>query len=358
VYSRVLLMVFVGFTFAQAVLLRYIRKWTFFQLKKTGKLKQNLLIVGTGRIGQQLYRKINDTKAHGYHFVGFIDDRKRNEQVIGTIDDLERVVHEQEVDIVYITIPSEKNKIDQILKRVYKYHLDIRIIPEMYDRMSTVYEYRQDYDYPCLQVVKTPLRGLNLVVKRGMDILLSLIAILALIPLFLLIVVGIKVTSPGSILFKQKRLGKNGMPFMMYKFRSMVADAETRKTELMDSNELTGFAFKIKGDPRVTKLGAFLRKYSLDELPQLFNVFRGDMSLIGPRPPLPDEVQQYSDHHWRRMDVRPGMTGLWQVSGRSDLTFEEWINLDIQYIERWSLALEFKILLKTIPVVLKGSGAY
>lgn len=358
IYSRVMMLMFVGITFVQASLFRYLRKWTFFQLKKTGRLKKNLLIVGRGRIGRQLYRKITDTKAHNYQFVGFVDDSRGNEHVIGTIDELERVVHELEVDIVYITIPSEKSKIDQILRRIYKYHLDIRIIPEMYDRLSSVYEYRQDYDYPCLQVVKTPLRGLNLIMKRCMDVLLTVIAVIVLLPVFMIIAIGIKLSSKGKVLFKQKRLGKNGVPFVMYKFRSMVIDADTQKNDLMEVNEMSGFAFKMKNDPRITKLGSFLRKYSLDELPQLFNVIRGEMSLIGPRPPLPDEVERYSDHHWRRMDVRPGLTGLWQVSGRSDLTFEEWINLDIQYIERWSLALEFKILLKTVPVVLKGNGAY
>lgn len=358
IYSRVMMLMFVGITFVQASLFRYLRKWTFFQLKRTGRLKKNLLIVGRGRIGRQLYRKITDTKAHNYQFIGFVDDSRGNEHVIGTIDELESVVHELQVDIVYITIPSEKSKIDQILRRIYKYHLDIRIIPEMYDRLSSVYEYRQDYDYPCLQVVKTPLRGLNLIMKRCMDVLLSVIAVIVLLPVFMIIAIGIKLTSKGKVLFKQKRLGKNGVPFVMYKFRSMVIDADTQKNDLMEVNEMSGFAFKMKNDPRITKFGSFLRKYSLDELPQLFNVIRGEMSLIGPRPPLPDEVERYSDHHWRRMDVRPGLTGLWQVSGRSDLTFEEWINLDIQYIERWSLALEFKILLKTVPVVLKGNGAY
>jgi len=144
----------------------------------------------------------------------------------------------------------------------------------------------------------------------------------------------------------------------MLKFRSMVANAEELKAALAHQNEAIGPVFKMKNDPRVTRVGRFIRKYSLDELPQLFNVLFGQMSLIGPRPPLPNEVEQYTDYQWRRFDVRPGITGLWQVSGRSDLPFDEWVKLDIYYIERWSLSLEFKILLKTIPVVLKGEGAY
>ncbi|MFC5469659.1 sugar transferase [Cohnella suwonensis] len=358
VYSRAVLLFFFSTTIFQAMAYRYIRKWTFYQLKKYGKLKQNVLIVGAGRVGMQFQKLFMKSETHGYHFVGFLDDQKLNERVMGTVDDLEKVVREQHVDILYITIPSERKKLDPLIQRIYKYQIDIRIIPELYDRMTSVYEYRQDYDYPCLQIVKTPLRGLNLVIKRCMDIIISLLGIMILSPLWALVAVAIKLSSSGPVFYNQKRLGKNGVPFVIYKFRSMVTDADQKLEVLNDHNDMTGPAFKMKDDPRVTKVGAFIRKYSIDEFPQLLNVIKGEMSLIGPRPPLPDEVKQYSDHQWRRMDVRPGMTGLWQVSGRSDLTFDEWINLDIQYIERWSIALEFKILLKTIPVVVKGSGAY
>jgi exopolysaccharide biosynthesis polyprenyl glycosylphosphotransferase len=358
VYSRVMLILFVGSVVIEAVLIRYLRKRTFYLLKKSGRLKQNILIVGAGRVGRQLQDLFGKTDAHGLQLVGFLDDRQQEEGVIGAINDLERVVHSEKVDIIYVTIPSERNKINPLLQRVYKYQVDIRIIPEMYDHMSSVYEYRQDYDYPCLQIVKTPLRGFNLVIKRFMDLTLSVLGVLVLLPFFIIISIGIKSTSKGPVFYKQKRLGKNGTPFTMYKFRSMVTNADSIKNELTASNEMKGPAFKMKLDPRVTKLGSFLRKYSIDEFPQLFNVLKGEMSLIGPRPPLPEEVQRYTDLHWRRMDVRPGMTGLWQVSGRSNLTFEEWVNLDIQYIERWSIALEFKIILRTIPVVVKGSGAY
>src|SRR5690606_560471 len=208
------------------------------------------------------------------------------------------------------------------------------------------------------QLVKTPLRGFNLLLKRTMDIVGASFAIVLLSPLFALIALLIKLDSPGPVLFRQKRIGKNGVPFQMYKFRSMVHDAEAQKKKLKKLNEMDGPVFKIRRDPRVTRVGAFLRKYSLDELPQLFNVLAGQMSAIGPRPPLPEEVERYSDHHWRRLDVRPGMTGLWQVSGRSNLSFEEWTDLDIQYIERWSIGLELRILIRTIPVVLKGKGVY
>ncbi|WEK53929.1 MAG: sugar transferase [Candidatus Cohnella colombiensis] len=358
VYSRVLLVTFLMTTYVEASLFRYIRKRTFHQLKKSGKLRQRVLIVGAGRVGQQLYERYTDSSIRGIELVGFVDERQDDARIIGDLDQLEQVIKQYRVDILYITIPSEKIKINTMLQKIYKYHIDIRIIPELFDRLSSVYEYRQDFDYPCLQIVKTPMRGFNLIMKRSMDIILSAIGIIVGLPLLILVALLIKINSPGPILFKQTRIGRNGVKFTMLKFRSMVNGAEGRKRNLLHRNEATGHSFKLKSDPRVTRVGSVLRKYSIDELPQLWNVLKGEMSLIGPRPSLPEEVQQYSDYHWRRMDVRPGMTGLWQVSGRSDLTFEEWINLDIQYIERWSLAMEMKILIKTVPVVIKGTGAY
>lgn len=358
VFSRVMLILFLVSIIIEASCIRYLRKRTFYLLKRSGKLKQNILVVGAGRVGLQLQKLFLDSESSGLHFVGFLDDNKHNEHIIGSVNDIEKIVHSQKVDIIYVTIPSEKKIINPLLQQIYKYQVDIRIIPELYDHLSSVYEYREDYDYPCLQVVKTPLRGINLVIKRFMDLALSGIGILIILPLLIVTAVAIKSTSSGPIIYKQKRTGKNGTPFVMYKFRSMVTNADRLKSQMVSQNEVAGPAFKMKQDPRITKLGVYLRKYSIDELPQLFNVLKGEMSLIGPRPPLPEEVKRYSDQQWRRMDVRPGMTGLWQVSGRSDLTFDEWVNLDIQYIERWSISLEFKIILKTIPVVMKGSGAY
>lgn len=358
VYSRLLLTLFLLSTFIQASGFRYLRKLIFFRYKTKGKIIQNILIVGAGRIGKQLKQSFQQSKTDGYRVVGFLDDIAKDDDVIGDVHDLEQVIHKHQIDIVYITIPSEKRLIDSLLRRIYKYNLDIRIIPELYDRMLSIYEYRQDGGFPYLQIVKTPLRGINLVVKRLMDVVLSLQLLVMLIPLWICISIAIKGESKGPIIFKQKRLGVNGVPFTMYKFRSMIDDAEQMKEVLARHNQVNGPAFKVKDDPRVTKVGSFIRKYSIDELPQLINVLKGEMSLIGPRPPLPSEVKQYTDYQWRRMDVRPGMTGLWQVSGRSDLTFDEWVDLDIQYIERWSVALEFKILLKTIPVVFHGKGAY
>ncbi len=194
--------------------------------------------------------------------------------------------------------------------------------------------------------------------KRAIDLFGSTVGLLAVSPLFLAIAIAIKAGSKGPVFFKQERIGKNGRRFKMLKFRSMFVDAENRLAELIDKNEAVGAMFKIKNDPRVTPIGRFLRKYSLDELPQIINVLLGEMSLVGPRPPLERELAEYESWQLKRVDTVPGMTGLWQVSGRSDIPFEEMVRMDIFYIEHWSLWLDIKILLKTLPAVLFGKGAY
>ncbi|HET9624039.1 MAG TPA: exopolysaccharide biosynthesis polyprenyl glycosylphosphotransferase [Kofleriaceae bacterium] len=195
-------------------------------------------------------------------------------------------------------------------------------------------------------------------VKRGLDILGSAILLVALAPILLLIAIGVRATSAGPAIFAHTRCGAGGQPFRFYKFRSMVCDAEARQRDLLHLNEIEGAAFKIARDPRITRFGRFLRKYSLDELPQLWNVLIGDMSLVGPRPPTPGEAQTYTQRQARRLAVTPGLTGLWQVSGRSKITsFDQWVELDLQYIDRWSLWLDVQILMRTLPVVLRAEGA-
>jgi len=194
--------------------------------------------------------------------------------------------------------------------------------------------------------------------KRLLDLVLAMSALLFLWPLMLTIALIIRLDSPGAVIFQQKRVGKWGKPFTCYKFRSMCMDAEYRKAALKDQNEVDGPVFKIQADPRITRVGRVIRKLSLDELPQLFNIVRGDMSLVGPRPPLPDEVDRYQLTHLRRLNAVPGLTGLQQVSGRSDLSFERWVELDLQYIADQSVQSDLRIMLKTIPAVLFGKGAY
>ena len=194
--------------------------------------------------------------------------------------------------------------------------------------------------------------------KRGLDLLLATMALLVLFPIMAITALAIKLESPGPIIFRQTRVGKWGKTFTCYKFRSMCMDAEARKPALIQQNEVDGPIFKMQTDPRVTRVGRIIRKLSIDELPQLLNVFKGDMSLVGPRPPVPHEVNQYKFDHLRRLDAMPGLTGLQQVSGRSDLPFDRWVELDLQYISQQSLRKDLEILLKTIPAVLLGKGAY
>jgi exopolysaccharide biosynthesis polyprenyl glycosylphosphotransferase len=210
---------------------------------------------------------------------------------------------------------------------------------------------------PLLTFTTTPRNELLLILRRIFDFGGSLGLIVIFAPVFLLITLLIRLDSPGPIIYRQVRCGRNGRRFTFYKFRSMVQRAAERQSDLARYNEMNGPVFKMKRDPRVTRVGRFLRKTSLDELPQLINVLRGEMSFVGPRPPLPEEVEKYEGWQRRRLSMKPGITGLWQVRGRNRIDFDQWMKLDLEYIDNWSLWLDFKILLKTIPVVLSGKGA-
>ncbi len=218
--------------------------------------------------------------------------------------------------------------------------------------------YQQIGEMDTVAATRTPADELSLTLKRALDVGLSSLVLLLASPVLLLAAIAVALDSPGPILFRQERVGLNGRRFTMYKFRSMVQNAESLLGELRERNEMSGPVFKMKRDPRVTKVGNFLRRTSIDELPQLFNVIRGEMSLVGPRPPLPSEVDLYQPEQRRRLSVKPGITGLWQVSGRNEVSdFSEWLHLDLEYIDRWSLALDLRILAQTLPAVLMAKGA-
>jgi len=210
---------------------------------------------------------------------------------------------------------------------------------------------------PFLTFTTTPSNETQLALKRLLDVAISMMLLALTLPALVIAALGIKLSSPGSVLFKQERIGLNGRSFLLYKFRTMIEDAHERRGEVSHLNEMSGPVFKLKDDPRVTTIGRILRRFSLDELPQLWNVLKGDMSIVGPRPPIPEEVASYHRWHRRRLSMKPGLTCLWQISGRNNIDFDRWMQLDLQYIDNWSPALDLKILLRTIPAVLLGRGA-
>jgi len=236
--------------------------------------------------------------------------------------------------------------------------VELVVAPALMDVTGPRISIRPVSGLPLLHVEHPELDGGRQVVKDLFDRVMALVALVVLSPLLLVVALLIKFTSEGPVLFRQTRVGRDGREFTVLKFRTMVVDAEARKTELLVHNEHDGVLFKIRKDPRITPIGRKLRRYSLDELPQLINVLRGDMSLVGPRPPLPEEVARYGGDVYRRLAVKPGLTGLWQVSGRSDLSWEESVRLDLRYVDNWSLALDLLILWKTWSAVVRGSGAY
>jgi len=344
-------------------ILRFIKRRMYLLLNAKNILSKSVIIVGAGKVGCSLIKEFQTHNWLGYNVAGYVDD-EMSEMIsdvpgLGKISELRTIIEQNIlIDELIITIPSERELVHRIISDFRKSPIEIKIIPDMFNLVLGTVQVGQINSLPTVSLVRTPMRGIGYIIKRMSDVLLSSMALIILSPILLLTALCIKVESKGSVIYKQQRVGKNGKVFNMFKFRSMVNDADKMIDTLAKANEVDGIAFKMKNDPRITKVGRFIRKYSIDELPQLFNVLLGNMSLIGPRPPLDIEVAQYGDWEWRRLEVLPGITGLWQVSGRSDLSFQQWVNLDIYYIENWSIALDLKILLKTIPVVLKGEGAY
>jgi exopolysaccharide biosynthesis polyprenyl glycosylphosphotransferase len=327
---------------------------------------RKLLILGAGEMGQLLALKVSLNKSLGYRVVGFLDDDqvKQGEKyydipVLGEIAKIKEILARQEVgEVIFASAKFAPEKVLDIITECERFGVEFKLIPGILELIATRLDTDQLAGIPLLTVSEIKLQGFNALIKRIVDIVGSIIGLIILTPFFLLIALLIKLTSPGPIFFNQERIGLDGKTFKMFKFRSMIKEAEERFEEIKSLSEVAGHLFKIKNDPRITPLGRFMRHWSIDELPQLFNVLIGDMSLVGPRPPLPREVKNYSSWHAKRLRVRPGITGPWQVAGRSLLPFDDMVRLDIYYIENWSLWLDLKILLQTIPVVLFGFGAY
>ena len=243
-----------------------------------------------------------------------------------------------------------------MLEQARIHGVDLRVIPDMYEGQALANPIEYIGQFPTIPLHHGCLPEISLVIKRALDIVISSVGLLILAPVLVAVAIAIKLDSPGPIFYLSERIGKKGYVFRCIKFRTMIADADKRRSDLMHLNERDGVFFRITNDPRITRLGHFLRKYSFDELPQLFNVLSGDMSLVGPRPPLASEVEAYKLSHLRRLAVTPGITGLWRVEARRDPSFDSYISIDVAYIENWSLLLDLKIIARTVGVVLAGTG--
>jgi exopolysaccharide biosynthesis polyprenyl glycosylphosphotransferase len=345
-------------------LMRVALKW----MRLRGRNLRYLLIVGSNARAVQFAKKVESNPALGYRLLGFVDDEWSGLQALREggyplacdFDGMRVFLRENVVDEVVMALPMRSchAHASQVAEICEEHGIPLRLTSNLFD-LKTARSRSEDFegDSVVTHYTGTP-DGWPMVVKRIFDFVVSLVLIILLAPALLIAAILVKLTSPGPVLFFQKRLGLNKRRFSICKFRTMVSDAEKRMSEIEHLNEVSGPVFKIKNDPRITPLGKFLRKTSIDELPQLFNVLKGDMSLVGPRPlPVRDYEGFNEDWQRRRFSVRPGITCLWQVGGRSSIAFEKWMALDLEYIDRWSLWLDFQILLRTIPAILKGSGA-
>jgi exopolysaccharide biosynthesis polyprenyl glycosylphosphotransferase len=358
-YAGAIIVVLLSFSRLAKNLL--VRRW-----RKHGIGVARAIIVGAGEVGRTVIRTMVAHPELGYQIIGFVDDdpAKGTTDIgrfkgLGSLDNLARLIQDEAIDEVIITLPWQYHrKIMAIIAQCERENVRARIVPDLFQMTISRMAINEMAGIPLIGVKQVTISGIDRVVKRVVDFVFSLSLLVAGAPLMALIALAIKLDSPGPVLFAQQRVGKGGRPFTCYKFRSMVVGAEEQKDALRDLNEADGPIFKIKDDPRMTRVGRWLRRFSFDEFPQFYNVLRGEMSLIGPRPPLPEEVTQYQAWHMRRLETSPGITGLWQVSGRSELPFDEMVLLDIYYAEQWSPALDMKIFLRTIPKILFGDGAY
>jgi len=328
-------------------------------LLRYGIGRRRVLFIGVNSVADHFYRSLK--KDRRYKIIGALAEQQVSRKagdlkIVGTLDQLEAVIKKYGVEEVIQSQPDLKHvDANDLLGFCRSNQITYHFIPDLLRLQRTNVEMQMIDNVPLISLKQTPLEGWGHVYKRLFDFLFSLILMIVLIPLWIIVALVIKLDSPGPVFYKSHRKYRNKI-FNMFKFRSMVTEADQLKSKLAEQNERSGPLFKIKKDPRVTKFGRFLRKTSIDELPQLFNVLIGNMSLVGPRPHLPEEVDQYKKHHYQVFALKPGVTGLAQISGRSNLDFEEEVKLDVYYIENWSLLLDIKIILKSVVVIFRADG--
>jgi exopolysaccharide biosynthesis polyprenyl glycosylphosphotransferase len=333
-------------------------------MRRSGALVSRLLIVGAGREGRDLYRAVDRARWLGFRVIGFLDDTRPLGQaapglpdVLGPASSVEEAVTSQGVDAVLVAGGSVATEIaEQVYRDLQELPVDLHLSTGVLGVAASRMAVQRFDDIPVIGLRPADLTPWQRALKRAFDLVVASLLVLVLSPILLVCALAVRLTSPGPVLFKQARVGKDGSVFHMHKFRSMVADAEARLADLQEQKDTDGPNFKLHHDPRVTKVGRILRAWSLDELPQFVDVLRGDMSLVGPRPLPTYEVDLTDPWARNRLRVRPGLTGLWQVSGRHLLPFDDLVRYDLFYVENWSLSMDFFILLRTIPAVVLRSG--
>ena len=331
------------------------------EMRRRGRNTRFVLVVGTNAFARRFAEMIDSHATLGLRVVGHLrvggERSDLGRRVIGRLEDIEQILHNQVIDEVAICLPvSDWSRIDEVARLCEEEGKIVRI--PMYFMLHTLSTGRMEEfgGIPIYSIVAGPDRALGLATKRILDIVGSAILLVITLPIAAVIAIAIRRESTDGVLFRQERVGEHGRRFELYKFRTMVRGAEEQLEDLAHRNEVSGPAFKLTDDPRVTPIGRLLRRTSLDELPQLWNVLRGEMSLVGPRPPLPAEVEGYDVWHRRRLSMKPGMTGLWQVRARHEANFDRWVETDLEYIDSWSLLLDLKIMARTIPAVINREG--
>jgi exopolysaccharide biosynthesis polyprenyl glycosylphosphotransferase len=336
---------------------RYAKRRFVLHCAERGIGQSRVIVVGTGKMGKAFASWLQQNRHLGYDVCGFLDPSPNGDKgTLGNTKDFRRLALAHFIDEVFVTLPSDGEMIKQLFLEARELRLNLHVLPDLYDGLAWRAPMHNIGGFPVLELHREPIPVTGLVVKRAIDSLASLLALIAFAPLLAAIGIWIRLDSEGPAIYRAPRLGKKGKRFICYKLRTMVASANEQKHQLRHANQRNGPFFKMEADPRVTRCGRWLRKFSIDELPQLLNVLKGDMSLVGPRPHPVDDYEQYLIEHLRRLDVKPGMTGLWQVTARRDPSFETNMALDLEYIENWSLGLDLKILLRTVPAVIRAEG--
>jgi exopolysaccharide biosynthesis polyprenyl glycosylphosphotransferase len=358
--SRIVVALTVAFTAIFLMIRRAVSRKLRERRFLEGRETRNVLIVGEGRVAHALRNHLQALTHMGFRFKGFVSLEGKissSPDVVGDVRNCVALARGLFVDEIYFSTPADKQTVISVVEEARAVGIDVRVVPDLYDGLAWNAPVEFIGQFPTIPLHRRDFPRGAFVMKRVMDVTLATLAVLVLSPVMLVIAIMVKLDSPGPIFYRASRIGRKGRTFTCLKFRTMVADADKKLKDLQHKNERDGILFKMTNDPRITKMGIKLRKYSLDELPQFFNVLSGDMSLVGPRPPLASEVEKYDLAHLKRLDVLPGMTGLWQVEARQDPSFDSYISLDTAYVENWNLLLDVRILARTVGVVLGGTGS-